>query len=141
MNWADLNTGTNNTVNDMVFTDSNTGYLLGAGAMILKTTNGGSITSIEPVNNIIPQKFSLSQNYPNPFNPVTKIKFSIQVTENVSLTIYDVLGRKITTLVNSELQPGNYEVNFDAGKYSSGIYFFTLSAGSFSETKKMLMVK
>ena len=91
-------------------------------------------------------KFSLSQNYPNPFNPSTKIKFTIpsnvkRETSNVILKVYDVLGNRVATLVNEELSAGEYEVKFDASRLSSGLYFYTLQSGSFTETKKMLLLK
>ena len=91
-------------------------------------------------------EFSLSQNYPNPFNPVTKIKYSIpqnlrRETGNVSLKIYDVLGREITTLVNEEKPAGEYEVEFNGSNLPSGIYFYQLNAGVFTETKKMILLK
>ena len=98
-------------------------------------------------------EFSLSQNYPNPFNPATKIKYLIPSNKNpllggargglVTLKIYDILGNEIATLVNKEQSSGEYEVEFDAGKYnlSSGIYFYQLKAGSFISTKKMILLK
>jgi hypothetical protein len=93
-----------------------------------------------------PSKFSLSQNYPNPFNPTTKIKYSIpsvgtQRTVSIQLKVFDILGNEIATLVNEEKSAGNYEVNFEASGFASGIYYYTLNAGSFTETKKMIMIK
>jgi M6 family metalloprotease-like protein len=91
----------------------------------------------------IPGEFSLSQNYPNPFNPTTIINYRIASASNVSLKIYDVLGREIMNLVDGYLQPGSYNVQFSAigNQLSSGIYFYTLKAGNFVETKKMLLLK
>jgi len=85
--------------------------------------------------------YSVSQNYPNPFNPTTKIKFSIPKSTHVSLKVYDILGNEVATLVNEEKLAGNYEVEFDAGRLSSGIYFYKLLSGSFSQIKKMLLLK
>ncbi len=114
------------------------------------------ISTIEVKNVIVPVEFSLSQNYPNPFNPVTTIKFSIPTSpktpliskgEVVTLRVYDMLGREVATLVNEEKQPGTYEVQFsvgssgDASGLSSGIYFYRLTAGSFVETKKLILMK
>ncbi len=90
---------------------------------------------------VSPVNFNLEQNYPNPFNPSTVISFKLSVSSFVSLKIFDILGREISTLVNEEKQPGNYEVTFDASKLSSGIYFYTLQSGSFVETKKMILIK
>jgi len=95
---------------------------------------------------IVPGKFELFQNYPNPFNPTTIIKYEIpdQVRNDrslVTLKVYDVLGNEIATLVNEEKEPGTYEVEFDASKLPSGIYFYRLNAGSFIETKKMILLR
>ena len=88
-----------------------------------------------------PTKFVLEQNYPNPFNPTTKINFSIPEVQQVQLKVYDVLGNEVATLVNEEKAPGTYEVQFNASNLTSGIYFYTLKAGSFSETKKLMLLK
>jgi len=104
-------------------------------------------TSIEETNSdLIPAQFELFQNYPNPFNPTTKIKFAVpsnmnRETLNVNITIYDVLGNEIVTLINKEMQTGVYEVEFDATNLTSGIYFYTLRAGIFTNTKKMMLIK
>jgi hypothetical protein len=104
---------------------------------------------IHQISGNIPTEFSLSQNYPNPFNPVTKINFTIPLLRGVSegrgvstkLIIYNALGRKVTELVNQELIPGTYEVDFDSGNISSGTYFYRLEAGDFVKTMKMVVVK
>jgi len=100
---------------------------------------------IEPISNKVPAEFKLQQNYPNPFNPVTKIKFDIAtvgaVPRTVRLVIYDVLGREIATLVNEELQPGTYEVEWDASNYPSGVYYYRLVSADYSDTKKMVLIK
>lgn len=96
---------------------------------------------INPISSEIPEHFSLSQNYPNPFNPNTKIKIQISKLSKVKLIVYDALGRQIETLVNEQLNPGTYEVDFDGSKYSSGIYFYKLVTDGFSDTKKMVLVK
>lgn len=94
----------------------------------------------------LPFDFSLAQNYPNPFNPSTKIKFTIPYVEtghapSVLLKVYDVLGNEVVTLVNEDKPAGEYEVEFDATALTSGIYFYRLKAGSFIETKKMILIK
>jgi len=101
----------------------------------------GAITGVNPVNNTVPEVYSLSQNYPNPFNPSTNIKFSIPQAGNVKMVVFDVLGREVTTLVNEFRQAGNYVVDFNASLLSSGVYFYRIDAGNFTETKKMLLVK
>jgi len=86
-------------------------------------------------------KYTLLQNYPNPFNPTTKIEYSIPERSIVSLKVYDILGREVAELVNGSKEVGNYEVNFDGLKLVSGLYVYTLRAGSFSESKKMILIK
>ncbi len=93
------------------------------------------------VDILSPIEFSLEQNYPNPFNPSTKIRFTIPESGNVSLKIFNLLGSEVATLINEEQQAGNYEVEFNAAALASGIYFYRLQAGSFVETKKMLLIK
>jgi Secretion system C-terminal sorting domain/FG-GAP repeat len=89
----------------------------------------------------IPAKFNLEQNYPNPFNPGTKISWQLPTRSLVLLKVYDIIGNEVAALVNGEKPAGNYEVNFNASKLSSGIYFYRLQAGSFIDTKKMLLLK
>ena len=103
-------------------------------------------TGINESESFIPKKHYLAQNYPNPFNPTTTLKYTIGAADkttsiNVQLTVYDILGRKITTLVNEEKSAGIYEVIFDASNLSSGIYFYSLSANSFTQTKKMILMQ
>jgi hypothetical protein len=90
---------------------------------------------------IIPVVFSLDQNYPNPFNPVTSIKYSIPKQSAVKLLVYDVVGREVATLVNSTLQAGNYEAEFDGTNLASGVYFYRIEAGDFKDVKKMVLIK
>lgn len=90
---------------------------------------------------VLPTKFALTQNYPNPFNPRTKIKYSISERSKTTLKIFDILSRKISTLVNKQQPQGNYTVEFDGENLSSGIYFYRLQAGDFVETKKMILLK
>jgi len=85
--------------------------------------------------------YELEQNYPNPFNSMTNIKFEVRSSKLIKLVVFDLLGREVKTLVNEELQPGTYEVKFDAGDLPSGVYFYKLLTGDFSETKKMLYLK
>jgi hypothetical protein len=90
---------------------------------------------------IIPSDFQLQQNYPNPFNPTTKIQYAISSAQFVTLKIYDLLGREITTLINERKQAGSYEVNFSGDNLTSGVYFYRIQAGSFSETKKLVLIR
>ncbi len=84
---------------------------------------------------------NLSQNYPNPFNPSTKIKFAIPKESNVDLSIYNVVGELVVTLVNEHLNAGYHEYEFNASKLSSGIYIYRIKADDFVETKKMVLLK
>jgi hypothetical protein len=99
------------------------------------------ITGIEDENGTTPNKYTLNQNYPNPFNPTTRIKYSVPQSSNVVLKVFDILGNEIETLVNEEKSIGIYEVQFDARGISSGVYFYTLTAGNFVENKKMMLLK
>jgi hypothetical protein len=99
------------------------------------------ILGVDDQSNEIPSQFILEQNYPNPFNPSTTIHFSVPSSEFVTLKVYDVLGNEVATLVNEEKSTGIYEVNFNAARLSSGIYFYKLQTGNFTETKKMLLLK
>ena len=102
-------------------------------------------TDVEkPDEDLLPTEFIVEQNYPNPFNPSTKIKYSIPVGQtnyHVVIKVYDVLGRMIKELVNTNQQPGNYEVEFNASGLTSGIYFYTIQAGKFNVTKKMILMR
>lgn len=102
----------------------------------VRTNVGISVISTE-----VPGRFGLYFNYPNPFNPSTVIKFDMAKQQNVSIEIFDMLGRKTESLVNERLQPGKYEVTFNGAGYPSGIYYYRMQTGDFSETRKMLLVK
>jgi len=102
----------------------------------------GIITGIQSnVITLTPDKFELSQNYPNPFNPVTQINFSIKNQSLVSLKVYDMLGKEVAQLVNEVKTAGIYNVNFDATNLSSGVYFYKIEAGEFSDIKRMMLIK
>lgn len=116
----------------------------------LQSSNSNIVTlvrtpiGIQIISNEVPAKFALYNNYPNPFNPVTKINFDIpNITgdKNVQLVIYDILGNVVETGINREMEPGKYSFEWNASNYASGIYFYRIKAGSFSDTKKMILVK
>lgn len=92
-------------------------------------------------NNNIPNRFSLEQNYPNPFNPVTKIKYALAKNEFVKVTVFDVLGRQVADLVNKNQEAGIYSVEFDGSNFASGLYLYRIEAGSFTDVKKMMLIK
>jgi len=99
------------------------------------------VSDVEPINQIAPSDFSLDQNYPNPFNPSTTINFSIPVESFITLDVYNAIGQKVASLVNETKSAGNYKVDFNASNLTSGIYFYKISAGNFTETKKMILMK
>ncbi|MDZ7762994.1 MAG: T9SS type A sorting domain-containing protein [Melioribacteraceae bacterium] len=100
----------------------------------------GWVNSVRDLD-ALAKKFELSQNYPNPFNPSTVIKFAIPQTSEVSLKVYNVLGQEVKTLINTEMNAGSYEVKFNASQLASGIYFYSIQAGDFTATKKMMLLK
>jgi hypothetical protein len=103
-------------------------------------SGAGHMSDVED-DETLPKEFSLEQNYPNPFNPSTKISWQSPVSGWQTLNVYDVLGNEVATLVNEYRNVGSYEVNFDASKLSSGVYYYQLKAGEFIETKKMIYLK
>ena len=151
-------------LNDIQFIDDNTGWVVGENGLVLRTTNGG-VTWVENEQESIPNEIALYQNYPNPFNPSTTIKYSIpsssvianevkqsnEITSvntfprndnaNVTLIVYDILGREVATLVNEKQKPGNYEVEFYGADLTSGVYFYKLNVGEYQFVKKMLLLK
>lgn len=130
-----------------------TGYMyngITAGAGVIYAGNGPSnlwfngsdiVTGINTVSTNTPDKYTLSQNYPNPFNPVTKINFSISKNSLVTLKVYDIVGKEVDVLINKNMNAGKYEVSFDGSKLSSGVYFYKISTGEFTDIKKMVLVK
>ncbi len=111
------------------------------GEIYYKQNPTGNPIGIININSELPQSFSLSQNYPNPFNPKTVISFQLAVNSFASLKVYDLLGREVATLVNEQLQPGTYEVDWDGSGFASGVYYYKLSAGDYTETRKMVLIK
>jgi hypothetical protein len=100
-----------------------------------------TLTGVAPINSFTPTKFELAQNYPNPFNPTTNIRYQIANSSFVTLKVYDILGKEIKTLVSENLKAGTYEIKFDASNIPSGAYFYKITAGNFTDTKKMLVIK
>ncbi|MDF1611795.1 T9SS type A sorting domain-containing protein [Stygiobacter electus] len=92
-------------------------------------------------NQEFPTNYNLFQNYPNPFNPTTKIKYSIPNSEKVLLKVYDVLGREVETLLNEYENAGTYEIEFNGSNLTSGIYFYKITSGNYSETRKMILLR
>ena len=116
-----------------------TGFAIGASGIVLKLSETVTLTPSEA--SIIPAEYRLSQNYPNPFNPVTKIEYSIPKSGIVTVTVHNILGKEVASIVNEYKNAGNYSVNFDASKLTSGVYFYKIVSGNFSDTKKMMVLK
>jgi hypothetical protein len=138
ISWTEIYTQPGKEFTDLSITERYV-YFVGRGGDILRydptlTGNGNE-------HGNIPKDFQLNQNYPNPFNPSTKITYSVPRNSLVTLIIYDSSGRAIETLVNEYKEIGTYELSFKALNLSSGVYFYKLTAGKFSDTKKMILVK
>jgi hypothetical protein len=99
------------------------------------------VIGIKPISELVPAHFSLGQNYPNPFNPTTKFRIQISRLSNTKVTVYDIKGREVEILVNQQLNPGAYEIDWDASNYPSGVYYYKLITGEYAETKKMILIK
>jgi hypothetical protein len=111
---------------------------------ILDLNNSTDLTSSS--KSLVPTEYNLSQNYPNPFNPTTKISFELPADAKVKLTVYDMLGREVKSLVNTQLSTGRYEYQFEGSNFSSGIYFYRIEAvdnsgKKFVQTKRMVLVR
>ncbi len=138
--WVSLNQGlTYSDVRSIVFDRDGYAYAATYGGGVFKTTE--STTSVNEHSITIPKAFLLMQNYPNPFNPSTIISFAIPVRSIVSLKVFDILGREVSTIVSGELEPGSYTQQWNAATMASGVYFYRLQAGTYSETKKLLLLK
>jgi len=120
-----------------------TGSSFGSGTAndIVTIKYSQSLTDVLTDGSDSPKDYHLLQNYPNPFNPNTIISYQLPVSSKVIIKVYDILGDEIATLVNEEKPAGNYEVNYNALQLSSGIYFYKMQAGSFINTKKMILIK
>jgi photosystem II stability/assembly factor-like uncharacterized protein len=140
--WFLQTTGTGSILYSIFFINDLTGYCSGSDNTVLKTTDGGGPPiGITPLSSEIPIDYGLGQNYPNPFNPVTSFEFKIPNSGFITVEIFDPLGRKVETIVNDNFSPGTYKVDWNASAYPSGVYFYRLKAGDFSQTKKMVLVK
>lgn len=120
-----------------------TGWVLGGGGTILKTATAGvtSADQIQQQTHTIPNQIVLSQNYPNPFNPSTSIHFNLSKSSSVTLKVFNLLGQEIETLLSGRKAAGEYEVTWNRKDLPSGVYIYQLQAGTFSQSKKMILVR
>lgn len=138
--WITQETPTTNLLKDACFINESTGWAVGHGGVILKTTSGGFV-NISNNSNTNPDRYKLYQNFPNPFNPNTTIRFDIPKSTCVKISVYDNLGKIIEKLANEKLDAGSYSFNWNAQDISSGIYYYKIEAGEFSNVKKMILIK
>ena len=139
--WLSQNTRVRSSLTSVDFVDGLHGVAVGADGVILVTKNGGVEAVIGRPIASVPGRVELQQNYPNPFNPSTMISYSLPGNNHVILKIYDVLGREVKTLVDEKQNSGSHNVIFQAADLPSGVYFYRLQAGMYSETKKLLLLK
>ncbi|MCX6165539.1 MAG: M20/M25/M40 family metallo-hydrolase [Ignavibacteriae bacterium] len=129
------------------YTDNTTGCTMTSGAVQSNRPNislymtGPGPTGIGNQTTGIPKKFDMKQNYPNPFNPVTKIQYEVPKASYVTIKVYDILGREVATLVNTNMEAGYFMYDFDASALSSGVYIYKMTAGTFEKTMRMMVVK
>lgn len=143
-NWRLTATPNNTYIHSLLFIDSLHGWAVGDSGAILKFNS--DLISVPEIETSIPESIELFQNYPNPFNPNTVIRFNIpqdvrRKMQDVTLIIYNSLGKAIKTLVNEKKSAGSYSVQFDGLNFSSGVYYYKLTAGDFTDAKKMILIK
>ncbi|MBS1516376.1 MAG: T9SS type A sorting domain-containing protein [Bacteroidetes bacterium] len=142
VNWAAETIPSVAGIYNLQFLNELTGWAVGSRGNTFRTTTGGAVF-ISQTSSIVPENFKLSQNYPNPFNPSTRINYELKNTNYVTLKVFDLLGKEVASLVNEKQNAGSYAVDFNSTEYNlpSGIYFYTLAAGEFKETRKMILIK
>ena len=139
-NWHDENSGlADNDVWQMAFDENGHLWALNGGGVVIFSGTSGDPTTVDV--DVIPTELSLEQNYPNPFNPSTTIEFSLPASSQVSLMVYDLLGREVATLVNGRLDAGLHSMQFDGSQLTSGIYMYRLQAGDQVQTRKLMLIK
>jgi photosystem II stability/assembly factor-like uncharacterized protein len=140
-NWIEQTSPTTQALKTVFCRDTSNIFAAGSNGTIIRTQNGGNFVGINQTGHEIPNQFMLYQNYPNPFNPGTKINFDIPKQSFARLSIYNILGEEVKVLLSENITAGKYEAEFDASELPSGTYFYRLTSGDFSQTKKMLLIK
>jgi hypothetical protein len=137
--WGAVNTGDSLRVKWYVKSFTQLDSLQTNNTFLITFTRG--VIGIQNISNLVPKEFYVNQNYPNPFNPVTKIKFGLPKSAYVNIKVYNILGKEVAVLAKEELKAGEFEVDWNAADYPSGIYFYRIEAGEFTRTYKMILVK
>ncbi len=141
-NWTNINNGLSNVqIHSLAINSSNIIFAGSHGDGVFQLKFFETDITFEIDSGIMPGRYALTQNYPNPFNPSTKINFSLPRVSCVNLSVYNLLGQKVETLIKKEMVAGNYNVTWDGIDVASGIYFYRLESNGFVETKKMLLLK
>lgn len=140
ISWLEQLSGTSYDLYSVHMQNDTIGTVVGENGIILRTTSGGMSQNMANFVQL-PDVYSLGQNYPNPFNPATKFRFRIASPGLVTLKIYDILGREVRTLLDEFKEPGSYDASWDASDFSSGVYFYRLQSGSFTNVKKMVLMR
>ncbi len=138
-NWIEQDSGIEKSLNSIFFTNDMVGWAVGVGTCL--STNNGGVTFIKEEIIDTPSKYLLAQNYPNPFNPTTRIEFSIPSESNVEVKVFNTLGMEVATLLNEHKQAGTHSVEFNATNLSSGIYFYKIVSGNYTDIKKMILLR
>lgn len=138
--WLQQNNPVSSFITSFYFYNDSLGWA-SVGGRIINTTNGGTFVAVEPISNYLPIEYKLFQNYPNPFNNETMIEFSIMKAGLVRLEIFNTVGQRIDTIIEQQLSPGKYKINWEADKYSSGFYFCRLSVNKYTETRIIILNK
>ena len=138
LNWINQYSSTAS-LSNIRFLNAQVGWTCGGNKMLY--TNSGGVVNIKEISSLKPSAYKLYNNYPNPFNPTTKIRIDLPDDNNTSLKVYDNLGREVITLLNKQLKPGTYEIEFNAVNLTSGIYYYKLTTPNYSSTKPMILIK
>ncbi|MGH7602236.1 MAG: YCF48-related protein, partial [bacterium] len=140
--WRSQPSGVTSDLYSVHFTDKNNGTAVGQLGRILRTTNGGGTTKVDENELGTPENYELEQNFPNPFNPTTRIQYHLPRPQLVTLKVYDMLGQEVVILLDEPRPAGAHKIDFDAARLSnSGVYFYRMTAGSYTETRKMVMLR
>lgn len=139
--WNTQTSGTTGLIASVAFPTSFTGFAVADSGVILRTRTGGIPLDVHDARYQAVRAYSLEQNYPNPFNPITNIRYQVSEVSHVTLKVYDLLGRDVATLVNERMNLGTYSASWNAVGFASGVYLYRLQAGSFSQVKKLILLR